>query len=192
MLIYIYLLAAYFLGNFLTGFFIVRLLGKKDIRQEGSGNPGARNAGRTHGKLAFVLTFLGDALKGALVVLAGEYAGLGQEILLLGLGAALVGHIKPILFRFRGGMGISAFIGGMLAFEPLSTLVIVAGFLIFYPLTKSFTIAGLISFILIPISFFFLGYKLLPIFITVLLVILILFVHAEDIRERFDKMFSKS
>ena len=192
MLIFIYILAAYFLGNFLTAFFIVKLLGKKDIRQEGSGNPGARNAGRTHGKHAFVLTFLGDALKGAVVVLAGGYAGLGQEILLLGLGAALAGHIKPIFFRFRGGMGISAFIGGMIAFEPRSALVIVSGFLIFYPLTKSFTIAGLLSFILIPISFLFFGYKTIPILITALLVVLILIVHAEDIRERFDKMFSKS
>lgn len=40
---------------------------------EGSGNPGARNMGRVYGKGYFVATFLGDAIKGAIVVSIAKY-----------------------------------------------------------------------------------------------------------------------
>lgn len=187
MAIFLYLIAAYFIGNFITGYFVIKLLGKKDIRAEGSGNPGARNAGRIHGKMAFVLTFLGDALKAALAVLAGRYLEFSASILLLGLAAVLIGHIKPVLFKFRGGMGISAFIGGMLAFQPVTALVLIGGFGLFYPFTKSFTMAGLGAFIMIPVVFYFLGHPAATILLTIMLIMVILVVHTEDIKERLYK-----
>lgn len=58
------LLGSYLLGNLLTAILIGRVVYRKDIRQEGSGNPGARNVGRVFGKGASVFTIAGDALKG--------------------------------------------------------------------------------------------------------------------------------
>lgn len=171
----------------MAGYFVVKFLGKKDIRVEGSGNVGARNAGRVHGKSSFILTFLGDALKGAIVILIGEYFELSPEIILGGLGFAILGHVKPITLKFKGGMGISTFIGGMLAFEPLTALVIISGFLLFYPFLKSFTFAGLGSFVLIPLSFYFLGIQHIVVLISSVLVMIIIFIHREDIFERLDK-----
>ncbi|WLR56941.1 glycerol-3-phosphate acyltransferase [Mesobacillus subterraneus] len=187
MTIFSYFVISYFLGTLMAGYIVVKFLGKKDIRVEGSGNVGARNAGRVHGKLSFILTFLGDALKGVIVILIGEYLELSPEFILIGLGFAIVDHVKPITLRFKGGMGISTFIGGMLAFEPLTAIVIVSGFLLLYPFLKSFTFAGLGSFVLIPLSFYFFGVQHLVNVITGILVMMIIFIHREDISVRLGK-----
>ncbi|MBT2638252.1 MULTISPECIES: glycerol-3-phosphate acyltransferase [unclassified Bacillus (in: firmicutes)] len=187
MVIFSYLLISYLVGSLMAGYFVVRFLGRKDIRVEGSGNVGARNAGRVHGKLSFILTFLGDALKGVLVIILGEYLKLPPELTITGLGFAILGHVKPITLKFKGGMGISTFIGGMLAFEPLTALVIISGFLLLYPFLKSFTFAGLGSFVLIPVFFYFLAIHQLAILVSAILVMIIIFIHREDISERLDK-----
>ena len=74
----ILLIVAYVVGNLLTATVVGKLFYKQDIRIEGSGNPGARNAGRVLGKTAFTLVFLGDALKCAIVVLTCEMDGNGR------------------------------------------------------------------------------------------------------------------
>lgn len=182
-----YFLISYLMGSLMAGYFVVMLRGKKDIRVEGSGNVGARNAGRVHGRVSFVLTFLGDALKGTAVILIGEYFKLSPELLLGGLGFAIIGHVKPITLKFKGGMGISTFIGGMLTFEPLIALVIILGFLLLYPFLKSFTFAGLGSFVLIPLSFYFFGKPPLVILFTCILVVMIIFIHREDISGKLEE-----
>ena len=136
-------IGSYLLGNVLTGSIISNLIYKKNIRAEGSGNPGARNAGRIFGKKAFIATFIGDALKGALAVLIAKWIGLGPTGELLALFAVTSGHVFPILLKFRGGMGVSTFIGGMLVFNPLLFTVFICVFLVFYPFLKSFTLAGM-------------------------------------------------
>jgi acyl phosphate:glycerol-3-phosphate acyltransferase len=191
MIIFSYFLTSYLVGSLMAGYFVVRFLGRKDIRVEGSGNVGARNAGRVHGKASFVLTFLGDALKGAIVILLGDYLKLPPEFILTGLGFAILGHVKPITLKFKGGMGISTFIGGMLAFEPLTALVIIFGFLFLYPFLKSFTFAGLGSFVLIPVFFYFLGIHHLAILGSGILVMIIIFIHRDDISERLEKREKK-
>jgi glycerol-3-phosphate acyltransferase PlsY len=61
-------LFAYLLGSVNSSIILTKLMGEKDIRREGSGNAGATNMLRTHGKKAGVLTLLGDVLKGILAV----------------------------------------------------------------------------------------------------------------------------
>lgn len=191
MIIFSYFVISYLLGSLMAGYIIVTILGKKDIRVEGSGNVGARNAGRVHGKGSFILTFLGDALKGAAAIFIGEYFKLSPELLLVGLGFAILGHVKPITLKFKGGMGISTFIGGMIAFEPMSALIIILGFLLLYPFFKSFTFAGLGSFILLPISFYYFEFQPMVIVIAGALVLAIIFIHREDVMERLDKRAKK-
>lgn len=189
---FLYWLFAYFLGNMMTGFLVVRLIGKDDIRKQGSGNVGARNAGRILGKKGFILTFLGDALKGALIVLIARYFGFADEILLVGIALAILGHIKPILLGFQGGKGISTFIGAMITFEPLLIPIIIAGFLVIYLFIKSFTFAGLGSFVLIPIALYYLHYSNTSCFITIGILIILYFAHRENIKERLSKHERKS
>lgn len=187
----IYLITAYLVGSLMAGFFVVKLLGNKDIRVEGSGNVGARNAGRVHGRTSFILTFLGDALKGAVIIFAGKYLDLTSSMILAGLGFTLLGHIKPITLNFKGGMGISTFIGGMIAFEPIVAAVLIAGFLLIFPFVKSFTFAGLGSFMIIPFALYFIEDSLEIALTSGILVLIILYVHKQDIKERLDKRARK-
>jgi acyl phosphate:glycerol-3-phosphate acyltransferase len=182
-----YFVLSYLIGNMMTGYIIVKLLGKQDIRLQGSGNVGARNAGRLYGKAAFILTFLGDALKGAVVVLLARYLDFSEEVQLIGLALAILGHLKPIMLRFKGGKGISTFIGGIVAFVPTVIPVIMIGFLLLYGFIKSATLAGLGSFLLIPVWFVYAGYSGLSCLIMGIILCLIFVAHYENILERLKK-----
>ena len=102
----------YALGSINPAVLIARVFGK-DLRQVGSGNPGATNVGRALGPKWGVLVGFLDILKGlvpALVfgMLAGEIAG---EI--AGL-AAVLGHITSPFLKGRGGKGVSTTLGAIL------------------------------------------------------------------------------
>ncbi|WP_052404894.1 glycerol-3-phosphate 1-O-acyltransferase PlsY [Bacillus rubiinfantis] len=187
-----YFVSAYLIGNIMFGYLVMKYLHGKDIRMIGSGNVGARNAGRFGGKSAFVIIFLGDALKGVTVILLGRYLGYSEAMQLLGLGFAVIGHIKPITLKFKGGKGISTFIGGILAFQPLLTLVIISAFLVFYPLTKSFTLAGLGTLFMIPVVLLIGSDKVINCFIIFTIIILILLAHSQNIKERLTNHEQKS
>jgi acyl phosphate:glycerol-3-phosphate acyltransferase len=179
-----YFIISYFIGTIMFGYLLTKYVYHRDILDEGSGNVGARNAGGLYGNKAFVLVFIADALKGAAVVALGLYLNYPDYVQLLGLGAALIGHIKPVTLRFRGGKGISTFIGGVIAFEPLVIIPIILAFLVTYPYTRSFTISGLSSFLFIPIFILCSNYTLMVTLIMSLLVIIIFLAHSKNIKER--------
>ena len=47
----------------------------------------------------------------------------GQPYFLIAALAGMIGHIWPVYYRFRGGRGMSAAYGGMLAVDPIGMLV---------------------------------------------------------------------
>ena len=63
----------YLLGNFQTAIVVSRRILKDDVRDHGSGNPGATNMTRTFGTKWGLVTFAGDALKCVLAVLLGRW-----------------------------------------------------------------------------------------------------------------------
>ena len=99
---------AYLLGSIPFGYLIVRLSGRGDIRQRGSGNIGATNVARVSGILSGVLTLVLDAAKGYFAVwLAGRVTGGNIRWMTLAALLALAGHILPVWLRFRGGRGVA-------------------------------------------------------------------------------------
>ena len=169
------------------GHIITKTFYHNDILLYGSGNVGARNAGRLHGKKAFILIFLGDALKGVLVILLAHYFGFSEPIELLGLGLAIVGHLKPITLKFKGGKGISTFIGGIIMYEPLTVPVIILAFLVLYPFTRSFTFSGLGAFLFIPPFLLILDYDWISCVVVLGILVLIFLAHRENIKARLRK-----
>lgn len=116
------LVIGYICGLFQTGY-IIGKVHKTDIREHGSGNAGTTNALRTFGKKAGALTLLGDCLKCvlAIVIVRMIYGNSMSDILpLLTLYAAfgcILGHNFPISMKFRGGKGIAASVGMIIAFD---------------------------------------------------------------------------
>jgi glycerol-3-phosphate acyltransferase PlsY len=112
---------AYFLAAVPTGVLVARLRGV-DLRQLGSGNIGATNAGRVLGAKLGVLVLVLDTIKAATPIwLASSSWALGPDAR-LGLAsvgmAAVVGHIFPVYLRFRGGKGVACALGVFLALDP--------------------------------------------------------------------------
>ncbi|WP_157827651.1 glycerol-3-phosphate acyltransferase [Niallia nealsonii] len=178
---------AYCTGNILFGFVVSKFLANKDIRKEGSKNAGARNAGRLYGKKAFICTFFGDALKGAFIVYLGRVLDYSTSILLLGLLFACAGHIKPIFFQWKGGKGISAFIGGIIVIQPIFIVIILASFLLFYLIYRSFTVPGLLSLATCCVSFLFLKENIFSFFIAMILMAMIILSHNIPLRHFIPK-----
>jgi glycerol-3-phosphate acyltransferase PlsY len=183
-MIWLYFISSYLIGSIMFGFLITKIFFRKDIRVQGSGNVGARNAGRLHGKTAFVLIFLGDALKGALVILVARYFQFSETIQLVGLALAIFGHIKPVTLKFKGGKGISTFIGGIITFDPLMVPVIILGFSILYTFIRSLTLAGLGAFLFIPVVLFIKNNDWLSCIIALGIIAILYAAHAENLKER--------
>jgi acyl phosphate:glycerol-3-phosphate acyltransferase len=187
-----YFIVSYLIGSIMFGHLYGKIFYHEDIRLQGSKNVGARNAGRLYGRKAFLIVFLGDALKGVFVLLVACFFHLSESIQLIGLGLVMIGHIKPVTLRFKGGKGISTFIGGMVFFEPLLISVILLAFILIFPLTKSFTFAGLGAFLFIPVFLFFRQYDWLSCIIVLGIIVIIFLSHSENIKERLKNIGRKT
>lgn len=183
-MIILLIVCSYLLGNILTGSILTSLFYKQKISARGSGNPGARNVGRLYGKKAFILTFLGDALKGTLAVVAAKLMGFGPSVELLALLSVVIGHMYPVLYKFRGGKGVSTFIGGLVLFNPLVLVVFISVFIIFYPLLKSFTVVGMFAVLSLPIIVYLFAYNFTSILITCFICGLVILAHGKNIKDR--------
>lgn len=111
-------LISYIAGSITFGEIIARIKGV-NLREIGSGNVGATNVSRALGKKYGALVFLLDMLKGFLpTFFAIKYFGLNSIwVSLTGLGAVL-GHMYPIFFGFKGGKGVATAFGVLLAVDP--------------------------------------------------------------------------
>lgn len=122
------LLISYLLGSLMGGLVLGKLLGGTDLRTVGSESAGATNALRTRGKGFAAGVFLIDILKGlaAVTVVAGFAWPGGSTSLMSPLAlsaacgaAAVLGHLYPVFFGFRGGKGVATLLGTMLGLSPL-------------------------------------------------------------------------
>ena len=118
---------AYLLGAVPNGFLIAKAKGI-DIRKVGSGNIGATNVYRSVSKPLGILTFVLDALKGAIPALwfpvqaaHCAQAPLPPWLPLLFGGLAIAGHTWPIYLKFKGGKGVATSAGALIGIAPAAT-----------------------------------------------------------------------
>jgi glycerol-3-phosphate acyltransferase PlsY len=116
--------AGYLLGAVPTGYVMGRLLRGIDVRDYGSRRTGGTNVLRTLGLRVAVLVMVVDIAKGAVAVLiARVISGEPYVQTVAGL-AAVAGHVWPVYVGFRGGRGVSAAFGALLAMNPLASLAL--------------------------------------------------------------------
>lgn len=151
------LVIGYICGLFQTGY----LYGKLhhiDIRQHGSGNAGTTNALRTLGWKAGVITFLGDCLK-CIVAVWIAWMILGKshvrmfELLAMyaGVGAVL-GHNFPFYLHFKGGKGIAATAGILLAVNPRVAIVAYLTFIVIVVITRYVSLGSIVLVIMFAVG----------------------------------------
>jgi glycerol-3-phosphate acyltransferase PlsY len=148
---------SYALGCLNGAYYLHRVLRGSDIRSQGTGNPGARNAGRVIGKGAFLLVFLVDAGKGALAVAGALAIGLGVTGAAISAVAVVLGHILPVQLGFRGGKGIATAFGVTIVLDPpLALLGLALAGLTLVVLHRP-ALAGTLAVLLAPIIALFMG-----------------------------------
>lgn len=145
----------YIFGCFSTGYLLGKIY-KIDIRKYGSGNSGTTNALRTLGPKAGIITLLGDMLKAIIPMLLIRlfiFPAVDNILLLIlytGLGAVL-GHNYPVWLKFKGGKGIAATAGVLVAFDPLIVPVGLPLFVLVVAITKYVSVGSLFVAVLFPI-----------------------------------------
>ncbi|MGY2292331.1 glycerol-3-phosphate 1-O-acyltransferase PlsY [Pseudomonas sp. SDO528_S397] len=136
---------AYLLGSLSFAILLSRLTGNPDPRMSGSGNAGATNMLRLAGKKLAVLTLFGDVCKGLLPVLIATACGLSlQQQAWIGV-CAVLGHLFPLYFRFRGGKGVATAAGMLLGIYPPAALLAILAWLLTFYLTRTSSLAALIA-----------------------------------------------
>ena len=144
------IIIAYLSGSIISTILVCKLFDLEDPRTRGSGNPGATNMLRLHGKKAAILALIGDVLKGFFpVVLAICLAQPDIIIALCGL-AAFCGHLFPVFFNFRGGKGVATLIGILLATHWLLGIAYIVTWLLSAYIFRYSSLAALIAAILTP------------------------------------------
>lgn len=149
------LLLGYGFGCISTAYLIGRAY-KLDIRNYGSGNAGTTNALRTLGPKAGAITFLGDCFKAIIPMLLVRYLifpGLEfTQLLTLYTGLGVVfGHNYPFWLKFKGGKGIAATAGVMVAFDPLIAIPAILLFGGSVAITRYVSLGSLLISVLFPI-----------------------------------------
>ena len=167
------LAVGYLLGSIPFGLIFTRMAGL-----------GATNALRTGNKKVAGATFLFDAAKGAVAVLLFAYLAPSLEMVLpltaLAAAGAFLGHLFPVWLQFKGGKGISTFIGVNLAlFWPVG-LLFCATWLAVAVISRYSSLAALVAALATPAYLYFLGRAdLLP--LSIVLVAMIYFAHRDNI-----------
>jgi len=148
---------AYLLGSISSAVIVCRLLGLPDPRTQGSGNPGTTNVMRIGGKSAAILTLVGDILKGLIPVLLGRLLGIEGFWLGLIAVAAVVGHIFPVFFQFKGGKGVATVFGALLAMAPAMAVISAITWLLVLVFSRYSSLAAIVTVLFAPIYMLLFG-----------------------------------
>lgn len=168
---------AYFLGNISPSTLIGRARGI-DIKKEGSGNAGTTNALRVLGKKAAVITLVIDIGKGFLAVklgflLAGPVAAMYCAL------AAFIGHIWPVLFRFKGGKGVAVAFGAILGVNWQLALLALAIVIVAVLITRMVSMGSVIVAVTFPILAWFMEPDFF--WIGCIMAVIMLYAHRSNI-----------
>ena len=168
----------YLIGSINTALVIGSVMGV-DIRNQGSGNAGATNAVRVLGKKVGIMVFFGDFLKGILACLIGWL--IFKNHLISGV-FAIIGHVFPLYYNFKGGKGVSTVLGVLLFFDWKIFLICGIWMLLMIYLTKIVSISTLSGLVLSTVLSFILHNGENISYAILMLTIMIFITHRTNIK----------
>ena len=198
----------YLLGSINSAIIISKTLFRDDIRKHGSGNPGLTNMLRTFGKKAAVLTLFGDMLKTALGIFLGGFlfgfnynagiaCGDGIGFVYLSGLFAVLGHVFPIYYRFKGGKGVLSTATMALIYTPIPFLILLLIFILIVAMSKYVSLGSVSVAVLYPVvvnGYFKFLYRVtesvepgLCALTTIAIAVLVVWCHRENLKRISDR-----
>ena len=184
---------SYLLGSINFAYITARIKGI-DISSQGSGNPGTSNVLRTLGKRSAAIVLFGDLLKGAIPIV---FFYQDQYFLAYGL-AAVIGHIYPVFYKFKGGKGVATYLGVYIAtvfmnpynsdlfnieiFQILNIPVLAFFYFFVFKTTRVSAIASLSTVLITVALLIYINNEISNVVVLVILFVLILIKHSENIK----------
>ncbi|MEG0750883.1 MAG: glycerol-3-phosphate 1-O-acyltransferase PlsY [Oscillospiraceae bacterium] len=185
-------LSGYLLGSLCFGVIFTRMFIHKDIRGFGSGNAGMTNVLRSVGTAAGALTGIGDFAKGAAAIIIGRslFTSVGADPYIgacLGSMCALLGHLFPVYFGFKGGKGVMVSAGIMLVLNPKLLLVCGAVFALVFLISQIVSLSSLAASAACPIANFVISTitgseRIYSTALTLCMAAMIFYSHRENIK----------
>jgi len=190
---FLVVIVSYLLGSINFAYITARIK-SIDISSEGSGNPGTSNVLRTLGKGSAAIVLFGDLLKGAIPII---FFYQDQYFLVYGL-AAVVGHIYPAFYKFKGGKGVATYLGVYVAtvfmnpynsdlfnieiFQILNIPVLAFFYFVVFKTTRVSAIASLATVLSTVSLLIYINNEISNVVVLVVLFVLILIKHSENIK----------
>ncbi len=175
---------AYFLGSIPTSIWVSKAVFGIDIRDYGSGNPGATNTFRVLGSKWGTFVMIADITKGviatSLYILIPFYIenelARTNFMIVLGL-VAVLGHIFPIWADFKGGKGVATILGMALAIQPIVALICIVVFLITLFTTRFVSLSSMLASVVFMVLILFIfkeketSYRVFAIIVALMVVV---------------------
>ena len=155
----------YFLGSLNFSIIVVKLLKGRDIRTVGSRNAGLTNTYRCFGPQCALFTLIGDLLKGVVAVLLSQaFASLlkvgfapDNEVRYIGFIAgffAILGHVFPIYYGFKGGKGVLVGVASFIPIDPRVFFALLIVFIVILSISKYVSISSILGAFYAPFAIF--------------------------------------
>lgn len=179
------LLVAYLLGSLSFAIIVSKFMKMDDPRNYGSNNAGATNVMRSGNKKAAAFTLLGDLLKGLIVVLVARFLmrGIDGGDAIVGICGvlAVIGHIFPVFFKFKGGKGVATAIGVLLGFSPILALLVVVSWFVVFKFTRVSSLSAILATFLSPLYAYVLFQNTSYFGATLMIAVIVIFKHQSNI-----------
>lgn len=140
----------YLCGSVCSAVIVSTIFSLPDPRVTGSQNPGATNVLRISGKKYAAIVLLGDLLKGFLPVLFAQLLGANLFLVSCTGLAAVIGHIYPVFFGFKGGKGVATALGVLLGLQFILGVAVIATWLLVANLSRYASVASMVTMLLAP------------------------------------------
>ena len=180
---------SYLMGSIPFGLILTKVFLKKDIREVGSGNIGATNVLRTGNKIIGYLTLILDVLKAVIPVLYIKFNF--PELVYISSLTVFIGHVFSIWLKFKGGKGVAAYVGILFSINYFLGIVFIVSWLIIFFISKYSSLGSILSSLTIPI-FVFLNSSYENQYFFIIMFVLILYTHRENVKRLINKEESKT
>ena len=179
--LFVVAIIGYLIGSLNGSLLLSKVFFKDDIRRHGSGNAGATNVLRVHGKKWTVLVSAWDMGKGALAVWLGSVLLNDIGSMIAGLGVIL-GHVFPLYFGFKGGKGVITACMVMLMLDWQVACIALAFFFALVLWKRYISLGSIVAVVTLPVTSLILGRPVENVILCVIVMALITALHRANIK----------